>query len=284
MSEGAGIPQAPRHALEIAVNAARLGGMETLRHWRRLDPSQVSEKARNDLVTVADRASEEAILSLLRSADPGCSVLAEESGESGAPNRRGERLWIIDPLDGTTNFVQGFPHFAVSVAAVENGELLAGAIFDPIKNDLFTSAAGRGVWWNGKPCEVSLRQGLRGAFLATGFPFRAHRRLDPYLGLFRELFLRAKAIRRAGAAALDLAYTAAGIFDGFFELRLSPWDIAAGALMVREAGGVITDMQGGELFLESGDVLAGAPGVHGELLEVVLGHGGAWVSLEGDSS
>jgi len=260
----------------MAVEAARRGGRETLRYWRRLEPSQVGEKARNDLVTEADRASEEAILSFLRSADPGCNIVAEESGESGV-RERGRHLWIVDPLDGTTNFVHGFPHFAVSVAAVRDGELLAGAIFDPVKNDLFTAAAGGGAMWNGRPCAVTSRAGLEGAFLATGFPFRAHRLLDPYLDIFREVFLRSKAIRRAGAAALDLAYTAAGLFDGFFEFQLAPWDIAAGALMVREAGGSVSDMTGGNRFLESGDVLCGTPGVHRELLRVAASHGAGWV-------
>jgi len=275
MNDTSGIPKASAEMLRVAVEAARRGGRETLRFWRRLEPSQVSEKARNDLVTEADRASEAAILSFLRSADPGCTILAEESGETGVSGSA-SHLWIVDPLDGTTNFVHGFPHFAVSVALVHDGELSAGAILDPVKEDLFTAAAGQGAVWNGKPCSVTSRTGLDGAFLATGFPFRAHRLLDPYLAIFREIFLRAKAIRRAGAAALDLAYTAAGLFDGFFEFQLAPWDIAAGALIVREAGGRVSDAEGGNRFLETGDVLCGAQGVHRELLEIVASAGTGW--------
>ncbi|HHQ49423.1 MAG TPA: inositol monophosphatase [Acidobacteria bacterium] len=278
MSGGAGIPEGGEHLLEMAVRAAQLGGRETLRFWRHLEPGQVSEKARNDLVTEADRSSERAILGLLRAEDPGCRILAEESGATGTG---GGNLWIVDPLDGTTNFVHGFPHYAVSVAVERDGVLLAGAIFDPVKDDLFTATAGGGASWNGTPCSVSARQGLEGAFLATGFPFRAHRLLDPYLAIFREVFLQSKAVRRAGAAALDLAYTAAGLFDGFFEFQLSPWDIAAGALMVREAGGVVSDMDGGDRFLKTGDVLCGPAGVHRQVLGIVRERAAGWPGQEG---
>lgn len=275
MSRGGRIPGDAVALVPIAVEASRRGAREVLRYWRHLEASQVTEKARNDLVTEADRGSETAILSFLAEADPGCSILAEESGLTGIETADTD-LWIVDPLDGTTNFVHGFPHFAVSVAVARGGALLAGAIYDPVKEDLFTAVAGGGASWNGRPCSVSSRPALEGAFLATGFPFRAHRLLDPYLAIFRDVFLRSKAIRRAGAAALDLAYTAAGLFDGFFEFQLSPWDIAAGALMVLEAGGIVTDMEGGGQFLKSGDLLCGPPGVHRELLGVVASHSRAW--------
>jgi len=261
--------------LETAVEAARAGAGRLMEHWRALDSSQVHEKARNDLVSVADRDSEEAVIATIRARYPGSRILAEETGTSGSAGPEGP-AWIVDPLDGTTNFVHGFPHFAVSVAAVEGDRLLAGVVLDPVKEDLFAAALGAGASWNGTPCRVSRREGLGGAFLTTGFPFKAHRLLGPYLAIFHDLFLGAKAIRRPGAAALDLAYVAAGIFDGFFEFQLSPWDIAAGALLVQEAGGLVTDMEGGTAFLQTGDVIAGTPGVHREILEVVTAHRAEW--------
>ena len=253
--------------LGTAVEAATRGAEAAMRWWRRLEPSEIDEKAANDLVTSADRASEAAILEVIRSNHPEHAVLAEESGGAGLDAT--VPLWIVDPLDGTTNFVHGVPHWAVSVAVAVGGEPVAGVILDPVKDDLFTAHTGGGARWNGRPCRVSGRPGLAGALLTTGFPFKAHDLIDRYLAIFREAFLRAKAIRRPGAAALDLAYVAAGLFDGFFEFRLSPWDIAAGAVIVREAGGVVTDLEGGGRFLATGDVLAAPAGVHRELLEVV---------------
>jgi myo-inositol-1(or 4)-monophosphatase len=165
---------------------------------------------------------------------------------------------------------------------VADGHVQAGVIIDPIKGDVFRAARGLGLWWNGSPSAVSRRDSLTGAMMATGFPFRAHRLLDPYLAIFKEVFLACKAIRRPGAAALDLAYTACGIVDGFFEFQLSPWDIAAGAVMVKEAGGTISDMDGSTDYLESGNVLCGSPGVHRDLLEIVQRHRTAWIDDEND--
>jgi len=269
--------------LHTAEDAAHTGARTVMEYWRSLKPSQVDEKTKNDLVTEADRASEAAILDVIRSAFPDHGYLAEESGRA---EGGGERLplWIIDPLDGTTNFVHGLPHFAVSVAVTIDGVPMAGVVLDPVKGDLFTAVSGQGARWNGSLCRVSQRPGLAGALLTTGFPFRARHLLDPYLAIFRDVFLRSKAIRRPGAAALDLAYVAAGIFDGFFEFQLSPWDIAAGALLVLEAGGVVSDMTGSEAYLASGNVVCGAPGVHREILEVVGSHQSNWRTEVDDSS
>ncbi len=253
---------------ETAVAAARAGAEQLMPFWRSLAPSQVREKARNDLVSEADRASERAIVGVVRSAFPEHGIVAEESGR--VSDGGGEQpIWLIDPLDGTTNFVFGFPHFAVSIGVVIERRPAVGVVLDPVKGDLFTAVQGQGAWRNGVRMTVSRRRALDGALLTTGFPFRAHRLLDYYLAIFRDLFLRVKSIRRPGAAALDLAYTAGGIFDGFFELGLAPWDMAAGALLVREAGGTVTDLAGGDRFLETGDVLCGPPGVHREILDVV---------------
>jgi myo-inositol-1(or 4)-monophosphatase len=265
----------PDRLLGTARAAAEAGARTLMEYWRSLKPSQVDEKAKNDLVTDADRASEAVILEVIRSAFPAHRYLAEESGRAEGGDE-GQPMWIIDPLDGTTNFVHGLPHFAVSVAAAVGGRPVVGVVLDPIKNDVFTAVQGGGTRWNGAPCRVSQRQGLAGALLTTGFPFRARHLLEPYLAIFHDVFLGSKAIRRPGAAALDLAYVAAGIFDGFFEFQLSPWDIAAGALLVIEAGGVVSDMEGGDAYLATGDVVCGTPGVHGEMLEIVRRHHGAW--------
>jgi myo-inositol-1(or 4)-monophosphatase len=253
---------------------ARAGANRLMGFWRRLEPSDVGEKARNDLVSAADRAAEAAILEEIGTRYPGHAVLSEEAGWSGTPDDG--PVWIVDPLDGTTNFVHGVPQFAVSVAVSVGGVVELGVVLDPLRGDVFRAARGRGTTWNGRPCRVSGRPGLAGALVATGFPFRAHALLDAYLAVFRDVFLAAKAIRRPGAAALDLAWTAAGLFDGFFEFRLSPWDVAAGSLLVREAGGVVTDMDGGDRAVETGDVVCGGPGVHRELLEIVARHRHRW--------
>jgi myo-inositol-1(or 4)-monophosphatase len=253
---------------------AGLGAERLMAHFRALEPNQINEKARNDLVSAADLASEEAIIEAIRARFPDHSILSEEAGRS-TPTESGP-TWIIDPLDGTTNFVHGLPQFAVSIGVMVDGRVDFGVILDPSKNDLFSAARGRGAKWNGRPCRVSDRDGLAGALLATGFPFKAHRLLDPYLAIFRDLFLRCKAIRRPGAAALDFAYTACGLFDGFFEFQLSAWDIAAGAVLVEEAGGTITDMDGGPGYLSSGNVVCGPWDVHREILEVVSAHRERW--------
>jgi myo-inositol-1(or 4)-monophosphatase len=253
---------------------AGLGATELEKHWRSLEPHQVNEKARNDLVSAADLASEGAIVSAIRDRFPDHGILAEEAGQERA--NEADVVWIIDPLDGTTNFVHGFAQFAVSIGVSIAGRIEFGVILDPIKGDLFSAARGHGARWNGVPCRSSNRRGLEGAVLATGFPFKAHRLLDPYLAIFHDVFLRCKAIRRPGAAALDLAYTACGIFDGFFEFQLSPWDIAAGAVLVEEAGGVVSDMDGGDRYLESGNVVCGPAEVHAELLELVGRHRTGW--------
>jgi myo-inositol-1(or 4)-monophosphatase len=271
----------PEAMLDGVEAVARAGADRLMGYWRRLEPSDVDEKARNDLVSAADHAAEEAILEQIGTRYPGHTVLSEEAGWSGTPDDG--PLWIVDPLDGTTNFVHGIPQFAVSVAVSVGGTVELGVILDPLRGDVFRAARGRGATWNGRPCTVSRRAGLAGALLATGFPFRAHALLDAYLAIFHDVFLAAKAIRRPGAAALDLAWTAAGLFDGFFEFRLSPWDVAAGSLLVREAGGVVTDMDGGDEPVRTGDVVCGGPGVHRELLELVARHRHRWHAADASS-
>lgn len=251
-----------RTGIAAADDAARV----LARYFERAD-LEVEAKAQHDFVSEADRRAEEAIVRRIRQAHPDHRILSEEAGlvTGGA----GELQWIVDPLDGTTNFLQGLPIYGVSLACREGDVLVAAVISDPQGGHVYTASRGGGAYRDGLRLRVSGRPGLEGAFLATGYPFKARETLDTYLDLFRGVFLEAKAIRRCGAAALDLANTAAGVFDGFFEFRLSPWDIAAGALLIREAGGVVTDLDGGDRFLETGNVLAGSEGVHGQLREVV---------------
>jgi myo-inositol-1(or 4)-monophosphatase len=270
--------QPDRTFLDEVEQVARAGAEALMPFWRTLKPEEISEKSRNDLVSAADHAAEAAILKEIEQRFPDHAVLAEESGWT---RRLADRpTWIVDPLDGTTNFVHGIPQFAVSVGVAVAGRVDFGVILDPVKNDVFCAARGDGATWNGRPCRVTSREGLKGALVATGFPFRAHELLDPYLAIFREVFLRCKAIRRPGAAALDLAYTACGLFDGFFEFRLSPWDLAAGSLLVEEAGGVVSDMDGGRNYLSSGNMVCGPTGVHAELLQVIRGHRSDWRRAE----
>ncbi|MBZ0103501.1 MAG: inositol monophosphatase [Thermoanaerobaculia bacterium] len=256
-------PEALRDAAIEAANA----GAAVLARWFRSERLEVGTKGANDFVTQADRESEAAVVAAILGRFPEHRILAEEGTAHLAATSDHE--WVIDPLDGTTNFLQGLPVWAVSIACRRAGELLAGVVLDPEGGNLFAAARGAGATWNGRPMRVSSRPALDGAFLATGYPFRARAVLDPYLELLRAVFARARAVRRCGAAALDLAWTAAGVYDGFFELRLSPWDIAAGALLVEEAGGRLADFGGGDDYLASGNVLAGTPGVLAGLLETV---------------
>jgi myo-inositol-1(or 4)-monophosphatase len=246
--------------LSAAVAASDAGGEVLLANWRNLPRGSVAEKEKNDFVTQADRESEKRIVETIHSRFPEDAFLAEEGGASGS-DAPGSRVWIIDPLDGTSNFVSGFPFWCVSIAAREGSDLVAAVVWDPLRGERFTAERGGGAYRNGARLSVSGRRGLEGAFVATGFPFRSRENIDTYLAIFRAVFLQARAIRRAGSAALDLAYVAAGIFDGFFEFRLSPWDIAAGALLIQEAGGRLVDFGGGRGYLDSGNVLAGTPGV-----------------------
>jgi myo-inositol-1(or 4)-monophosphatase len=272
-----GVEPSPEALRDAAVEAARAGA-EVLDHWFRSGRLEVGVKGANDFVTQADRQSEAALVRVLLERFPDHRILAEEGTvHSGATS---DLEWVIDPLDGTTNFLQGLPVWAVSIACRRGERVLAGVVFDPEGGNLFAAARGAGATWNGRPIRVSPRPSLDGAFLATGYPFRAKAALDLYLDLFRAVFARSRAIRRCGAAALDLAYTAAGIYDGFFELRLSPWDIAAGALLVEEAGGVLCDFDGGAGHFASGNVLAGPAGVVDGLRAAVVACGAREAAID----
>jgi myo-inositol-1(or 4)-monophosphatase len=258
--------------IEIAGNAARAGAEVLLRHWQTLGKEDADLKARNDWVSRADRESEAAIISVLADAFPGDSFLAEEGGPMPGLGSSSGRTWVIDPLDGTSNYLQHFPIWSISIGLRQGDEIVAGLIYEPLHGELFAAEKGSGAWRNGVPMRVSNHPGLDGSFLATGFPFRAQKFVDTYTSIFAEVIRAAKGVRRAGSAALDLAYTAAGVFDGFFEMHLAPWDVAAGALMVREAGGTVTDFSGGDRFWERGNIVGASPAVHAALIEIIARH------------
>ncbi len=255
--------------IEIATEAARRGAAVLLHHWETLGKADADIKSRNDWVSEADRESERAILSCIRELSPGDSFLAEETGAS---TKKSERTWIIDPLDGTSNYLQHFPVWSVSIGLRTGSEITAALVYEPLRDLFFTAERGAGAFRGDSRMRVSDQQTLEGAFLATGFPFRAQQYVSVYCDIFEDVIRIAKGVRRAGSAALDLAYTAAGIFDGFFELHLAPWDVAAGSLLVREAGGVVTDFSGGDRWFERGNIAGAPPGVHGDLLEVIGRH------------
>ena len=252
--------------LEAAVAAAEAGAAVLMKHFRKLEPGQINEKTKHDLVSVADKESEAAIRAALDARCPGYGFLGEETGASGG----GDLRWVVDPLDGTLNFVQGFPHWCVSIGLEDAHGGRAACILDPLRGDRFTATRGGGAFWNGRPMRVSAQTGLDGAFLALGFAYQMTPRLAEFTPVFEAALTRAKGLRRAGSAALDLAHTAAGIFDGFFELGLKPWDFAAGALLVQEAGGQLADWRGdAAAWRGSGDLLAGPAGVLKDLEALV---------------
>ena len=252
--------------VDAAVEAARIGGAVLSEYARRTTKISVDLKGLNDYVTEVDRASEQAIVSFLQNRFPDHSTLAEESKEVVRDKRF---QWFIDPLDGTTNFIHGVPIYSVSVGLSREGRMVAGAVYDPVRDEMFHAVADGGAYLNKERIHVAERDSLKGALVATGFPFRAHGRLREYLRSLETFILETAGIRRAGSASLDLCYTAAGRYDGFWEMSLSAWDIAAGSLIVREAGGVITDFLGREGYLKSGNVVVANRRIHSSMLDVI---------------
>ena len=239
--------------LNIAIRAARRAGSIISRSVEHVDALKITSKARNDFVTDVDRLAEQEIIEVIRKAYPDHAILAEESGRT----QGNDYQWIIDPLDGTTNFLHGFPQFAVSIALEEKGRLEVAVVYDPIREELFTAARGSGAQLNDRRIRVTKRDGLEGALLGTGFPFRMHEHMDSYLATFKALFPHIADVRRPGSAALDLAYVAAGRLDGFWEIGLNSWDMAAGALLIQEAGGSVCDFKGGKDYLNNGNIIGG---------------------------
>lgn len=255
--------------VNIAVRAARRAGEIMVRQWNQLESLRVTDKGRNDYVTQVDLMAEEAIVGMIRDHYPDHAVLAEERGAVGEH----EYQWIIDPLDGTTNYLHGFPVFSVSIAVAHRGELQHAVVYDPLRQEIFTATRGEGAQLDGRRIRVSRQNNLGSALIATGFPYRSNQPyLDQYLQMLRAVMLDSAGVRRPGSAALDLCYVAAGRVDGFFELGLSKWDIAAGALLIREAGGRISDFDGSDRYLDSGNVVAGNPKVYVALSKLLAPH------------
>ena len=257
-------------ALNIAIKAARRAGQIINRASNDLDLIQVTTKQPNDFVTDVDKAAEAAITEILREAYPSYGILAEESGQTaGKGSIESEYEWIIDPLDGTTNFIHGLPQYAISIALAKSGVVEQAVVFDPNRNELFTASKGGGAFLNDRRIRVSRRNKLQDALLGTGFPYRMFDHIDVYLSIFKELAQKTAGQRRPGAASLDLAYVACGRYDGFWEFGLSPWDMAAGALLISEAGGLVSDMRGDANYLETGNLVAGTPKVFAPLLKII---------------
>ena len=257
-------------ALNIAIKAARRAGQVINRASNDLDLIKVASKQPNDFVTEVDKAAEAAIIETLQDAYPGYGILAEESGQSaGKGTQDTEYQWIIDPLDGTTNFIHGLPQYAVSIALAKAGIVEQAVIFDPNRNELFTASKGGGAFLNDRRIRVSKRLKLQESLIGTGFPYRMLDKLDLYLDIFKEVVQKTAGQRRPGAASLDLAYVACGRYDGFWEFGLSPWDMAAGALLVSEAGGLVSDLRGEANYLDTGNIIAGTPKVFSPLLNLI---------------
>jgi myo-inositol-1(or 4)-monophosphatase len=254
--------------LNIAVKAARRAGGIINRASRDVEQIKVSAKRDKDFVTEVDKAAEEAIIGVLKTAYPDHAILAEESGASGDS----DYVWIIDPLDGTTNFIHGFPQYCVSIALAHKGLLTHAVVYDPTRNELFTAVKGAGAYLNDRRIRVSKRVKLNEVLVGTGFPFRYFEHVDAYLGIFRDMMHKTAGVRRPGAAALDLAWVAAGRIDGFWELGLSPWDMAGGALLITEAGGLVGDLSGEQKYLETGNIVGGNPKVFAQLLQIIAPH------------
>ena len=254
--------------INVAVKAARAAGSIINRAALDIESVRISQKKANDFVTEVDHAAEQAIIETLLTAYPGHGIWAEESGrEHGAKDS--EFVWIIDPLDGTTNFIHGLPVYCVSIALSVKGKIEQAVVYDPTRNDLFTATKGRGAYLNDRRIRVSKRTELKQSLISTGFPFRPGDNFNQYLAMMGDVMQRTAGLRRLGAAALDLAYVAAGFTDGFFEFGLQPWDVAAGSLLITEAGGLVGNFTGEADFLEQQECLAGTPRVYGQLVSLL---------------
>jgi myo-inositol-1(or 4)-monophosphatase len=260
--------QALHPMLNIAIKAARAAGAIINRASLDVERLTVTTKSQNDFVTEVDKAAEDVIIATILEAYPGHGILAEESGRTyGAKDS--DFVWIIDPLDGTTNFIHGFPFYAVSIALAFRNQVQQAVVYDPSRNDLFYASKGKGAYMNDRRLRVSKRTRLSDSLVGTGFPFRKGDNVQRYMKMFEEVMTQCAGVRRPGAAALDLCYLAAGFYDGFFESGLSPWDVAAGSLMITEAGGLVGNFTGEPDFLYQREILAGSPRIYGQLVKIL---------------
>lgn len=251
------------------VKAARRASQIINRASQDLEHLRVTAKRQNDYVTEVDKAAEKAIIDVLREAYPDYGILAEESGETIGSGGGEEYQWIIDPLDGTTNFIHGFPQYAISIGLAHKGQMNQALVYDTLRNEMFTASKGGGAFLNERRIRVSKCLKLENALIGTGFPFRVFDHIDTYLKLFKEFTQKTAGVRRAGSAALDLAYVATGRLDGFWEFGLAPWDMAAGNLLITEAGGLVGDLAGGEDYMNTGNLIAGNPKVFSQIVQLV---------------
>ncbi len=261
------MPKNQRKALlDIAIKAARLAGKVIIDNLGKISKKDIDTKKTSDFVTRVDEESEQVIIYAIKERFPNHHFLAEESLQATDAQ---EYRWIIDPLDGTTNYIHQYPVFSISIALEYKKEIILGVVYDPLREELFTAEKGRGAFLNKHPIKVSSIHSLKDCLVTTGFPFRSKEFIDVYLKLFKTVFHKISDLRRAGSAALDLSYLSCGRCEGFFEIGLSPWDIAAGDILIREAGGVVTDFGGGSEYLLTGNIVAGNPAVHEQLLREV---------------
>ena len=251
--------------LNIAIRAARTAGDSIVREMDRTRDISIETKGKNDFVTEVDKNAEEIIINTIKNAYPNHAFLAEETGQRG----ESDFLWIIDPLDGTTNFLHGFPHFSVSIALQNKGVLEQAVIYDPLKQELFTASKGKGAQLNNRKIRVSIKNTLDGALLGTGFPYNNESVMQQFIESYKNLFPNVAGIRRAGVASLDLAYVACGRLDGFWEFNLRPWDIAAGALIIQEAGGINAELTGGADYMKTGNIISANPKMIKAMLKVL---------------
>ncbi|WP_427976941.1 inositol-1-monophosphatase [Agarivorans sp.] len=256
--------------LNIAIRAARNAGKIVTQAYAQLDKVETTTKGANDYVTNVDKAAEKSIIDTIHNAFPDHSIIAEESGLN--QGKDDEYQWVVDPLDGTTNFIKGIPHFSISIALRIRGKTEHAVVYDPLRNELFAASRGKGAQLNGYRLRVSKAKDLDGTIIGTGFPFKRKHYMESYLGMFSAIFAECGDVRRAGSAALDLVYVAAGRLDGFFELNLKPWDIAAGELIAREAGAIVTDFSGNTEYYQSGNIVCANPKVLKSMLAKIRPH------------
>jgi len=254
--------------LNIAIRAARSAGELILHSSDNVGQLRIDQKGRNDYASEVDRMAEREIITIIKAAYPDHAILAEESGQ----HKGNDFVWVIDPLDGTTNFLHGFPQYAVSIALKHKGRLEVGVVYDPLRDELFTAKRGGGAMLNNRRLRVTNQASLKGALIGTGFPFKTDQHLEAYVGMFKAITKDSAGIRRAGAAALDLAYVAAGRLDGFWEIGVMEWDMAAGILLIKEAGGVVTDFSFNDKYIESGNIIAGSPKMHQIMYQLIEPH------------
>ena len=257
--------------VNIATKAARRAGTMIYRSLDSMDKVKVEEKAPNDFVSNIDKRAERMIIETIHEAYPEHNILAEESGTQ-TVDSEDDTTWVIDPLDGTTNYLYGIPQYCVSIAVMQNGRIQHGVVYDPIKDEIFSASRGQGAVLNGNRIRVNATKTLQGSLIGTGTPYRASDNIDAYMALLKDLMIQCRDIRRPGSAALDLCYVACGRYDGFFEFGLSSWDMAAGALIIEEAGGIVDDLKGKQDYLNTGDIVAATPKLFREFVQLIRKH------------